>query len=91
MRLSTRSKFWLLTSFVIIIGFTIKASIFGLDAKYDDYVFFGWILIGAFLMCLVKCPRCGTPVVFQGKFGRVPLVAAFVNSKCKKCDFDLSS
>lgn len=91
MKTSPRMRFWLVTIIFIVCAFVVSAKMLGLDEKYEEYVFFGWLVFGSIAMSLVRCPSCGTPLVFQGSVGGIPLVAGFANKRCKKCDCDLTA
>jgi hypothetical protein len=90
MKILPRTKFWLITIFFFVGAFLVKPGWVGLDHTYEDLVFFGWIIIGSITILMVRCPKCRTPLVFQGKFDRIPLIIAFANKRCKKCNHDLT-
>ncbi|MDO8653464.1 MAG: hypothetical protein Q7R66_14855 [Undibacterium sp.] len=91
MKVSPRTKFWLVTMFFFVGLFFVKPGWIGLNDTYEDSVFFGWIIAGSIAISMVRCPNCGTPLIFQGKIGGIPLIIAFANKRCKKCDHDLTS
>lgn len=91
MKISPRARFWLVTIGVIVGAFIVSPEMIGLSEKYEDFVFFGWLILGSIAMSLVRCPRCGTPLVFQGRIAGIPLIAGFANRCCKKCGCDLTS
>jgi hypothetical protein len=86
--LSVRTKFWLVTAFVSAVGFAIGVSMVEFQSQELMPVFIAWIFVATFLMFRVKCPNCGTSVVYQGKFLGLPIFAGFVNQKCKVCGYD---
>lgn len=51
--------------------------------------FFAWVGIGSLVLMRIRCPRCGTPVVYQGKLGKVSVYAGFVRQHCQNCGEDL--
>lgn len=91
MKISTRARFYLITILVIVIGIAAIPFFFDPDGTYFSFVFFGWICIGSFLVFQVKCPNCGTPVVYQGKVAGVRMYAGFVRKQCQCCRYDLTS
>jgi hypothetical protein len=88
--ISIRQKFWFTTVFVVVVGLAIGTILGELRSRWLELGVFGWLFIGTYLMARVKCSNCGTPVVYQGKIGSIPLVAGFVRKRCQKCDFDLT-
>jgi hypothetical protein len=52
--------------------------------------FFAWVAIGSLVLMQIRCPRCGTPVVYQGKLGKISLYAGFVRRQCQHCGEDLT-
>ena len=92
MSLSPRQRFaWGLAIFVIG-GLTIAviAGEFKEHSQAFMVAFFAWGGIGSFALMQIRCPRCGTPVVYQGKLGKLSLYAGFVRRNCQNCGEDLS-
>jgi hypothetical protein len=91
MKIAPRTKFWLVMFGMIIGALFVSPQMIGLDRKYEDILFFGWLVVGSVLLIVIRCPTCGTPLAFQGRIGGLPLIAGFANKQCKKCGHDLTS
>jgi hypothetical protein len=85
-RLSPRVQFWLL----LLIGFF---SAFGVGVRtlYTQNVWYAvvaFVVLGFFsrLARMVKCPRCGTPILRRSR----ALESALPPSHCRMCRFDLT-
>jgi hypothetical protein len=52
--------------------------------------FFGWTLIVPHLLLKgIDCPKCGTPVTYQGTFFDFRIKGGFIRRKCQQCGWDL--
>ena len=91
MSLSPRQKFaWVLIVFVVV-GIAIGVFEAETDIYELKWVFFAWIGIGSVCLMQIRCPNCATPVVYQGKLGRISIYAGFVRRKCQNCGYDLTT
>ena len=39
----------------------------------------------------IVCPKCGTPVTYQGTFFGVQVSGGFIRKKCQQCGWDLNT
>lgn len=88
---SVRAKFWLVTAFVMAVGFGIGVLMVQLQSQILMYAFFGWAFVASYLMFRVKCPNCGTSVTYQGKIVGLPILGGYAHSKCKVCAYDFTT
>ena len=92
MSLSPWQKFACVTAIFVSVGLAmgIIAGEFDIDTEVLMVVFFSWVAVCSFALMQIRCPRCSTPVVYQGKLGKVSLYAGFVRRHCQNCGEDLS-
>ena len=92
MNLSPRQ--WFIGCMVIFVAVGLAVGITA--GEFDDHsqvlmvVFFAWVAISSLVLMQIRCPRCGTPVVYQGKVGKLSLYAGFVRRQCQNCGEDLT-
>ncbi len=75
---------------IIVVGLSV-----GLLALYVST----WFLIPFFAMVFViprvlkgiDCPKCRTPVTYQGTFFGKQIFGGFINKKRQQCDWDLNT
>jgi uncharacterized membrane protein YhhN len=89
--LSPRQKFaWGMVIFVAVgLAIAIAAGEYAGQSQVPMVMFFAWCGIGSLLLMQIRCPRCGTPVVYQGKLGKLSVYAGFVRRHCQNCGDDL--
>jgi len=92
MRLSPRQMFALGLLIFIAIGLAIGvvAAWFKQHSPVLMIIFFAWVAIGSVALMQIRCPRCGTPIAYQGKLGRLSLYAGFARRHCQNCGEDLT-
>ena len=90
MNLSPQRKLLLAMLAFVVIGLAIGAVSVATQAEFLTYVFFGWVIIGSVLMFLIRCPKCGAPVVLQERIFRFPLLAGLTARRCRTCGEDLT-
>jgi hypothetical protein len=39
----------------------------------------------------IVCPKCGTPVTYQGTFAGIRIPGGFIRRKCRQCGWDLNT
>jgi hypothetical protein len=53
--------------------------------------FFGIVFFAQFVLKRIVCPKCGTPVTFQGKIAGVRIQGGLIRKKCQQCGWDLNT
>ena len=89
--LPVRTRFRLVVYTVMLIGFAVGVLAVQLQSWALIIVLFAWVAVGSLLIHRVRCPKCGTPVGYQGKFLGVRLYGAlFAPKKCNACGYDFT-
>ena len=42
-----------------------------------------------FVLKRIVCPKCGTPITYQGTYGGIRIKGGFIRRKCQQCGWDL--
>ncbi|MGH9439289.1 MAG: hypothetical protein ACRD22_15690 [Terriglobia bacterium] len=58
-------------------------------SKWFIVPFFASVFIPTFFIDRIVCPKCGTPVSYQGSLAGKRLRGGFIHKKCKKCGSNL--
>jgi hypothetical protein len=74
----------------VVVGLALVVAITKLQSEVLVWVFFGWGVVGSYMLHRVRCPRCGTSVGYQGSLGRLPIYAGFARRACASCGCDLT-
>ena len=53
--------------------------------------FFLVIFSGRYFFLKIKCPKCGTPVIYDNTPANLQIFALFFRPKCTNCGWDLKS
>jgi endogenous inhibitor of DNA gyrase (YacG/DUF329 family) len=79
-----------MTVLLVVVGIILGVLIIKTQSVMLAAMFFGWVVVGSFLMYQVKCPKCSTSLTYKGKLGVLPIYAGFANKRCQNCGFDLT-
>ena len=90
MKLSPKRMLILAFAIFVVIGLLIGAFSVATQVEAFSYLFFGWVIVGSFLIYRIRCPKCGSPVALQEKGVRFPLFAGLTVTKCQSCGEDLT-
>jgi len=91
MNFSPRQKFIIAVFTFVAIGLGIGIAAGEAEESFPLMAaFFIWIAVGSFGLMQIRCPRCDTPVVYQGKVGKFSIYAGFVRRNCQNCGESLT-
>lgn len=90
MSLSPREKFAYAAAVFVAMGLFIVIALVEVQARSLAVLFFVWIAVGSLALMQIRCPRCKTPVVYQGELGKISIYAGLVRKHCQNCGEDLT-
>jgi hypothetical protein len=53
--------------------------------------FLALVFFMPFVLKGIICPKCGTPVTYQGTFFGVQVQGGFIHKNCQQCGWDLNT
>jgi hypothetical protein len=53
--------------------------------------FLALVFVIPFVLKGIICPKCGTPVTYQGTFFGVRVQGGFIRKTCQQCSWDLNT
>lgn len=71
---------------------TVELTILALGLYVSNWFivpFLALVFVGRFALRGIDCPKCGTPVTYQGTFFGVRIQGGFIHRKCQQCGWDL--
>jgi hypothetical protein len=74
----------------ILVGIAIGIAAAEIKIYSLKWIFLAWIVIGSFCLLKIRCPKCKTPVAYQGRLGKMSIYAGFVRKTCLNCGHDLT-
>ena len=90
MKLAPKSKLLLVFLLSAIVTFALIWRLSRTGNDLFEYLLYGWVLLGSCLVYMVKCPRCGSPVVFQERGVRIAMFFGLTIKRCHACGEDLT-
>ena len=75
---------------VLVIGWLLIGLWFRTENCFFLLMLLIWTFVGNAVIGTVKCPSCGIPVSFRGRFGSLGINAAVASTHCKNCGHDLT-
>ena len=71
--------------------------VLGLSAIFASLYVSNWFLLAfaavaygpQFVLKRIVCPKCGTPVTYQGQLFGFAIQGGFIRRKCQACEWDL--
>ena len=79
-----------LVAWVVIMTIGISLGCAGLYVSQWFIVpFFLFIYVPNFFLEKITCPKCGTPVTYQGTFFGKRIRGGFIRKNCQECGWDL--
>jgi hypothetical protein len=85
MSFTTRGKFRATLAVVMLVGFAIIALWAATNRNWVAYLVFVWVFAGTWVIAQVKCPRCGAPVAYNVRVGKIRILSAFSRRQCGEC------
>lgn len=84
----SRFLFTLLVAVIGGLGIIVAWAITGRD--WVVYLVFPWLLVGTRMLYQIVCPKCGTPVAYSARVGKVRILSAIPRQTCEQCGCDLT-
>lgn len=88
--MSPKSKFLLTLLSALVIGFGVIVAWLLSGHDWVGYMIFVWLFIATWAMYKIACPRCGAPVAYSARVGRVQILSAIPRRTCEQCGYDLT-
>lgn len=90
MKLAPKSKLLLVFALTIVVTFLFGWLLSRTENALFEYLIYGWVFVGSLLVYMVKCPRCGAPIVFQERGVRIAMFFGLTIRRCHACGEDLT-
>jgi hypothetical protein len=77
-------------AWIVIMTLGLAVALASLYVSTWFLVAFAAIIYGPqFLLKRIACPKCGTPVTYQGSIAGFPIHGGFIRRQCQSCGWDL--